>query len=81
MSNERRQGEELFQSKNHVLKMPPSHAKMHLKSASQKLNFLMAKAIQKTYTLNCSRKFPCTFPHSYALLCRLVFEKNHFMRN
>ena len=52
---------------------------MHLKSAPQKLNFLMAKGIQKNYTLNCSHKCPCTFPHSYALLRRLVFEKNHFM--
>ena len=47
MSNERWQGEELFQSKNHVLEMPPSHAKTRLKSAPQKLNILMAKAIQK----------------------------------
>ena len=37
MSNERRQGEELFQSKDHVLEVPPSHAKMRLKSAPQKL--------------------------------------------
>ena len=79
MSNERRQREELFQSKNHVLEMPPSHAKTRLKSAPQKLNILMAKAIQKTYTLNCSHKCPCTFLHSYALLCRLVFVKNLFM--
>ena len=45
MSNERRQGEELFQSQNHVLEMPPSHAKTRLKSAPQKLNILMAKAV------------------------------------
>ena len=43
-----------------------SHAKMHLKSAPQKLNFVMAKAISKSYTLDCSCKCPCTFPHSYA---------------
>ena len=54
MSNERWQGEELFQSKNHVLEMPPSHAKMRLKTAPQKLNFLMAKGIQKSYALNDS---------------------------
>ena len=41
----------------------------------------MAKGIQKCYKLNCSRKCPCTFPHSYALLRHLVFEKNHFIRN
>ena len=29
--------------------MPPSHAKMHLKKAPQKLNFVMAKAMSKSY--------------------------------
>ena len=43
------------------------------------LNFLTAKGIQKLYTLNCSHKCPCTFPHSYELLRHLVFEKNHLM--
>ena len=50
-----------------------------LKSAPQKLEFLMAKGIQKRYTLNCSHKCPCTSPHSYAFLRHLVFKKNHFM--
>ena len=45
MANERLQGEEQFHSKNYILEMPRYHAKMHLKSASQKLNFVMAKAI------------------------------------
>ena len=58
--------------------MPPSHAKMRLKSAPQKVNLLMAKSIQKSYTLNCSYKWPCMFPHSKALLRRLVFEKKTF---
>ena len=62
-----------------VLEVPPSHAKMHLKSAQEKLDFLMAKVIQKSYSLNCSHKCSCTFPHSYALLRHLVFEKNHFI--
>ena len=79
MPNERLQEEELLLSKNHVLEVPPSHAKMRLKRAPQKANFLMAKSIQKSYILNCSHKCPCTFPHSYALLRCLVFEKNHFM--
>ena len=48
MPNERWQGEEL--SKNHVLEMPRSHAKMRLKSAQQKPNFLTAKGIHKLYT-------------------------------
>ena len=75
MSNERWQGEELFQSKNHVLEVPLSHPKMRLKSAPQKGNFLMSKSIQKSNAINCSHKCPCTFPHSYALLRRLVLRK------
>ena len=66
MANERLQGEELFHSQNCLLKMPRSHAKMRLKSAPQDLNFVMAKAISKSYTLDCSCKCPCTFPHNYA---------------
>ena len=79
MSNKRLQGEELIYSMDHVLEVPLSHAKMRLESTAQKVNFLMAKNIQKSYTLNCSHKYPCMFPHSCALLRRLVFEENHFM--
>ena len=66
-------------TENHVLEVRPSHAKMCLKSVPQKLNFLMAKDIPKSYKLNCSRKCPCAFSHSYAVLPLLVFRKNHFM--
>ena len=66
MANERLQEEEQFHSKDYLLEMPHSHAKMHFKSAPQKLNFVMAKAISKSYTLDCSCKCPCTFLHSYA---------------
>ena len=66
MANERLQGDEQFHSKNYLLEMPCSHAKMRLKSAPQQLNFGMTKAILKSYTLDCSRKCPCTFSHSYA---------------
>ena len=66
MANERLQGEERIHSKNYLLEIPRSHARKHLKSAPQKLNFVMAKAISKSYTLDCSCKCPCTFPHSYA---------------
>ena len=45
MANERLQGEEQFHSKNCLLEMDRSHAKMHLKSAPQKPNFVIAKAI------------------------------------
>ena len=40
MSYERLHGEEQFCSKNYFLEMTPSHAKMCLKSASEKLNFV-----------------------------------------
>ena len=66
MANERLQGEEQFHSKNYLLEMLCSHVKMRLKSAPQKLNFVMAKAISKSYTLDCRCKYLCTFPHSYA---------------
>ena len=54
MGSERLQGEEQFHSKNYLLEMPRSHAKMRLKSAPQKLNFLMGKDISKNYTLDCN---------------------------
>ena len=59
------QGEEQFHSKNYLLEMPFSHAKMRLKSVPQKLNFLMAEALSKSCTLDYSWKCLCTFPHSY----------------
>ena len=54
MVSERLQGEKQFHSKNYLSKMPCSHAKMRLKSAPQRLNFVMAKAISKRYALDCS---------------------------
>ena len=48
MANKRLQGEEQFHSRNYLLEMPRSHSKMHLRSAPQKLNFVMAKAISKS---------------------------------
>ena len=66
MASERIQGEEQFHSKNYLLEMSRFHAKMSLKSAPQKLNFLIAKAVSAIYTLDCRCKCPCTFPHSYA---------------
>ena len=47
VASERQQGEEQLHSKNYFLEMPRSQTKMRLKSAPQKLNFLMAKAISK----------------------------------
>ena len=56
MASERLQGEEQFHSKNYLLEMPCFHAKMRLKSTPQKLDFLMAKAISRGCTLDCSCK-------------------------
>ena len=66
MASERIQGEEQFHTKNYSLEMYRFHAKVRLKSAPQKLNLLMAKAISKSCTLDCSYKCPWTFLHSYA---------------
>ena len=66
MASERLQGVEQFQSRNYLLEMPRSIDKMRLKSAPQKLTFLMAKAMSKRFTLDCTFKCLCTFSHSYA---------------
>ena len=58
------QEEEQFYSKNYLLEIPRSHAKMCLKSAPQRLKFVISKSISKTYTLDFRPKSPCTFPHS-----------------
>ena len=64
MANERLHREEQFHSKNYLFKMPRSHAKMRLKSVPQRLIFVMAKVIWKSYSLDYSCFW--TFPHSYA---------------
>ena len=66
MASERLQGVEQFQSRNYLLEMPRSIDKMRLKSAPQKLTFLMAKSISKRFTLDCTFKCLCTFRHGYA---------------
>ena len=60
-----------YKERNHFIinttfSKPHSHPKMRLKSAQKKLDFVMVKAITKSYTLDYSCKFPCTSPHSYA---------------
>ena len=47
MASERLQGEEQFHTKNYLSEMSRFHAKMRLKNAPQKLNFLMEKLYQK----------------------------------
>ena len=66
MASERLLREEQFHSKNYFLEMSLLHAKMRLKSAPQKLSFLMEKTTSKSCTLDCSYKCPCTFLHNYA---------------
>ena len=66
MANEILQGEKQFSSKYDLLEMPRFHAKMHLKSAPQKLNSAMEKATSKKYILDCSCKCLFKFPHFYA---------------
>ena len=65
MANEKWQGQEEFHSKNYLLESTRSHAKMHLKSVPQKLNFVMTKTISKSYTLDCTCKCSRFFPYSY----------------
>ena len=66
IASERLQGGKQFHTKNYLLEMSRFHTKMRLKSAPQKLNFLMEKATSKSCTLDCSYKYPSTSPHSYA---------------
>ena len=80
MASERLQGEEQFHTKNYLLEMSRFHAKMRLKSAPQKLNFLMAKAMSKRCTLDCNCKYPkATLFSIKAILCEntnIVFSNN-----
>ena len=67
MANERLQGEEQFRSKSYLLEMPPSHAKIRLESAPEKLNFGMAKLYQKVIDqIVATNAFArsCTVTHS-----------------
>ena len=66
MASEELQEEEQFHTKNYLSEMSCFHAKMRLKSAPQKLNVLMAKAISNSCTLDCGCKCSCMFAHSYA---------------
>ena len=50
MANQTLQREQEFHSKNYLPEMPHSHVNMRLKSPPQKLDFVMSKAISKSYT-------------------------------
>ena len=49
MASEILQGEEQFHSKNYLLEMSRSHAKMRSKSAPQKLNLLINFFLEESY--------------------------------
>ena len=53
-----------YKERNYFLEIPPSHVKRRLKSAPQKLNFVTAKAVLESYTIDYSRKSPFMFTHS-----------------
>ena len=57
MVNERLQKKEQFHSKNYL-------SEMYFKSAPQRQNFAVANAISKSYPVDCSCKYPCSFAHS-----------------
>ena len=58
VANERLQGEQQFHSKNYFLETSRSHAKIPLKNALQKLNFVMVEAISKKLYTRLSLKTP-----------------------
>ena len=72
MASERLQGEEQFYSKNYLLEMPLSHSKMHLKSASQKLNFVMAEAVSKRFNVISRDLVLAKFRNQISLLNHLL---------
>ena len=62
MANERLQGEEQFHSKNYLFEMPRSHAKMHLKSASQKTELCNGKSYIKMLHTRLQLQMPLHVP-------------------
>ena len=75
MASERLQGEEQFHSKNYLFEMHYCHAKIRFKSAPQKLNFLMATDISKSYTLDCScRLVPLHVPSQLRIVMQPHFR-------
>ena len=76
MASERLKREKQFHFKNYLLGTPRPHANMHLKSAPQKLNFVIGKAIYKSYKLDCRCKCSLIVTHSNAASFLI---KNYFM--
>ena len=65
MVNDTLQSEEEIHYKKYLLEMLCTFAKLRLKGAPQKLNFVMTKTISQSYALDYSCKCSCTFPRSY----------------
>ena len=65
MANGTLQGKEQFRFKCYLLEILCYHAQLRLKSAPQKLNLVIAKAISIAYTQAYSCKCSCLFPHIY----------------
>ena len=75
VANEKLQGEQgssrrdlnlLEERNNFILRTTFSKCLVTMpRCTPQKLNFVMAKTITKSYTLDCSCKCPCTSPHRY----------------
>ena len=63
---------------NHVLQVPPSHATMRLKSAQQKLKFLIAKGIQKKLYSKLQPQMPLHVSAQLRIIKLSRFRKNTF---
>ena len=60
--------------------MPLAHAKMRLKSAPQKLDFAMVKAITKSYTLDYMQlQMPLNLSGYLHIVTQPLLDKNHFI--
>ena len=61
--------------------MPRSYANIGLKSAPQKLNFVMTQSRSKIYTLDCSCKWLLALSHIVMHSLYVVFYKSHSIWN
>ena len=77
MANERLQGEEEFHSKNYLLEMPCSHAKMRLKSAPEKLNFVAANSLERSRIVTHSSTASFLVKITICETNNILFSKNY----
>ena len=76
-ASERLQVEEQFHSKNYLLEMPCFHAKMRLKSAPQKLDFLMTKALLRSRIVTHSNPASISIRTILCENTNILFSKNY----